>query len=647
MKKYNQNLKSSLIISSSGMLIVTILALNIILAFIFYQYIEHDILQKNNALVNSVKHEVSSFFKKPQQSILRIDDLIANRNVSIDEIQKILDNSLKYSDVFSNFFLLDTTGNVLVTSPSDSDAIGTDHSLYPYFKNVSDSAPLYWSKAFFTYNSKKPLVSISLKSKNKILVGIINLDALGSLVQELDLGKNNYITIIDSTGTYIAHSDMKNVYQRGKDPFYKELIDSKHEEFKKIVYGGQTMIPSIAKEEDQNWSVVIYQSYSELISPIFQFITTSFILTILLLIFSSVISYRRVFLLTSSIDMFIAQSNEVSKGNYNFTLEDFPYAELNVLKNSFLTMASNLQKRELALKRNEQKIKDINESLEIEIEKRTLDLEISNKNLSNSLTQLKSVQERLIQNEKLAALGELITGIAHELNTPIGVSITTVSYLEMKRKELENAIEKNHLKKSQLSKFLSINQASLQTLELNLRKSSDLIELFKQLSTTPDNSDFKKFNISVELQTIYSNLKNQLSQSNIIFNIDCFDHIEILSYKHSFNQVVLQLIHNAMAHAFESPFSKSEKKIDIVAKIENDKLLLTISDNGIGLAPNVLNQVLNPFFTTARGRGFSGLGLNICYNIVSTNLSGEMTISSEKTLGTTITLHIPVNLISS
>lgn len=638
MKRHSQGLKSSLILSSSGMLVITVLTLNFILGFIFYQYIERDILQKNNALVHSIKHEVSSFFKKTQQDILQMNDLIENNYSESHNIQQILDNALKYSDVFSNFFILDSSGSVLITSPQDSSVIGTDHSLYPYFKNVSSDSPLYFSKAFFTYNSKKPLVSISLKSKNKILVGIINLDALGTLVQELDLGKDNYITIIDSSGTYIAHTIMENVYQRGKDPFYLELTSN---EFRKITYDGITMVPTIAKEDDQNWSILIYQSYSELISPIYQFIKTSLLFTLLLLIFSSFISYRRVSLLTSSINSFIAQTDELSAGHYQFSLEHFPYEELNLLKDSFTSMASTLYKRELDLKENEKKIIEINQSLEKKVEERTLDLEESNKNLSESLSQLKELQSQLVETEKLAALGELITGVAHELNTPIGVSITTVSYLELKRNELENSINSNKLKKSDLLKFLSINNSSLKTLNTNLKKSSDLIELFKQLSTKPDLSDRKNFNLLSELEIIKSTFERQLSENVIEINIECDRSIDLQSYKNSFDQVMIHLLQNVIAHAFEPPFSKPKKRIDILVKSKNKNIEILISDNGIGIPSNILERVLNPFFTTARGRGFNGLGLNIVYNIISTNLAGKLNISSKVLSGTIINIIIP------
>jgi len=274
---------------------------------------------------------------------------------------------------------------------------------------------------------------------------------------------------------------------------------------------------------------------------------------------------------------------------------------------------------------------------------RTEALEMTNMELEANVETLKRTQSDLVASEKMAALGSLVAGVAHELNTPIGNSVMTASTICHLTEELVTSAQSNAMKRSALEKYVNEMQQGSTILLRNLQRASELVQSFKQVAVDRETSQSRHFVLSEVVQEVVLMMQPLLKKSSFELTIDIPPQITMDSYPGPLGQVITNLINNALLHAFEG---RAEGKIAISASMTGkSSVTLLVADNGCGISSENLSRIFDPFFTTKLGCGGSGLGLHIVYNIVHSVLQGNIRVTSNLNTGTRFELELPLNCI--
>lgn len=261
---------------------------------------------------------------------------------------------------------------------------------------------------------------------------------------------------------------------------------------------------------------------------------------------------------------------------------------------------------------------------------------------------LRQAQDELVRSEKLAALGSMVAGISHELNTPIGNSLMMASHLIKTGKSMGEAL-KSGLRRSMLDEFLADNGAAGEVLVRNLTTAAELVSSFKQLAADQTTEQRQNFKLSESVAEVLTMLGASLRKAGCRVEQRIPDEIVLNSFPSAVGQVLTHLINNALQHAFVGRES-GVIRIDAMPSDPRQEVrvpgqegvVITLSDNGKGIPVDVLPLIFDPFFTTNRGAGRSGLGLNIAHNIVSGVLGGRISAESTLGFGTTFTMVIAV-----
>lgn len=261
--------------------------------------------------------------------------------------------------------------------------------------------------------------------------------------------------------------------------------------------------------------------------------------------------------------------------------------------------------------------------------------------LKNTLAKLRDTQEELLQSAKMASIGELVSGLAHEMNTPIGISITGVSVLQHYNHELKNKMQDKRLKESDLISFFKQSNGLYDSLNISLQKAAQLVQSFKQVSVDQQVEALREFNFSEYVDTILISLKKQFKHSNIILNVEIDNKIVLYSYPGVYYQILTNLINNSLLHGFDG---ENEGSISIEAKIQGDILHMTYKDTGKGVSKKNLPHIFEPFFTTKRANGGTGLGLHIIYNLITQKLHGSIKAHGKEGDGLIFIMNFPLTI---
>ncbi len=292
-----------------------------------------------------------------------------------------------------------------------------------------------------------------------------------------------------------------------------------------------------------------------------------------------------------------------------------------------------------ARKKAQELIQRLNEGLEQRVHERTLQLEQANLELKETVEQLNRTHKQLVESEKMASLGGLVAGVAHEINTPVGIGVTAASHLEAKTRAMLEEYRAGRLKRSRLEEFLGLCDESTRMILVNLRRASDLIRSFKQVAVDRTSEERRRFALRDYLEEVLLSLKPHLKKTAISVELDCDPELEIDSYPGAYSQILTNLVMNSLVHAY-GPGQAG--RIRVVITQGEGRLRILFSDDGKGIAPEHLDKIFEPFYTTQRGRGGTGLGLHILYNIVTQKLEGTVRCESLLGQGTTFTLDVPL-----
>ncbi|TFE23320.1 sensor histidine kinase [Cohnella luojiensis] len=260
-------------------------------------------------------------------------------------------------------------------------------------------------------------------------------------------------------------------------------------------------------------------------------------------------------------------------------------------------------------------------------------------NLEGRYCELQQAQKQLVESEKMVALGNLVAGVSHEINTPIGIGVTAVSYMDEKSKAFQALFQDSKMKRSDLEDYINTVRETTGMIQTNLFRASELIRSFKQIAVDRSIETKRRFMIKEYIKEVLISLQPNLKKTKHQVWVTGKEEVTLFSDPGAISQIVTNLIMNSLIHAFE-PEDEGQITIDISSHY--NELFLHYSDNGKGMPQHVVEQIFNPFFTTNRSGGGTGLGMHIVYNLVTQSLGGTIRCESKTGAGTDFIIQIPL-----
>ena len=262
-----------------------------------------------------------------------------------------------------------------------------------------------------------------------------------------------------------------------------------------------------------------------------------------------------------------------------------------------------------------------------------------NAELSAALDDLRRTQKELLRASRLASLGSVVAGVAHELNTPIGNSLTVATTLSDKTREFAEKA-KGTLHRSDLAEFIRMSEHAAELLERNMMRAHTLIANFKQVAVDQASEQRRSFDLATMVGEVIAMLRPTLSKTPWQLIVDIPPRIAMDSFPGALGQVIANLVNNAIAHAFDG---RDQGTILINAQVSGNEVLLKVSDDGSGMTAEVCERAFDPFFTTKLGKGGSGLGLHIVFNVVTGILGGGIDLKTAPGSGSRFNLRLPLS----
>ncbi|MGZ3181795.1 MAG: GAF domain-containing sensor histidine kinase [Telluria sp.] len=266
-------------------------------------------------------------------------------------------------------------------------------------------------------------------------------------------------------------------------------------------------------------------------------------------------------------------------------------------------------------------------------------LETQNAALAEALYQLEEAQSEMVRQEKLASLGRLVAGVAHEINTPLGICVTATSHLVQELKLTREELANGEMTEDSLKQFFDIIDQSLRIMTTNTQRAAALVRSFKQVAVDQSSDDLRSFDLRSYLDEVMLSLQPKLKGRPVKVEIDCDKGVHMQNYAGAVSQIVTNMVVNSLVHGFEH---EQAGHIRISARVdEDDQVVFDYSDDGIGMDADTLSKLFDPFFTTKRGTGGSGLGAHILYNLVTGALGGSVKVDSAPGKGLRYHLRFP------
>ena len=266
------------------------------------------------------------------------------------------------------------------------------------------------------------------------------------------------------------------------------------------------------------------------------------------------------------------------------------------------------------------------------------ELRASKDRAEKALEDLREAQQNLIAAEKLAALGGLVAGVAHEVNNPIGISLTVASSFARRCDEFAKEVGSGPLRRSRLDEFLEGGRDAANQLVTNLQRAGELVQSFKQVAVDRSHADRRPFDLRESTDQIVASLRPVLKKSQITLTVDVPPGLTMDSYPGSYGQVLTNLFLNSVVHAFPDGRAGS---VLVEARQVRDDVDIFVSDDGVGMSEEIQRRAFDPFFTTRRGEGGTGLGLHIIFNLVTQQLGGRLAFESRLGWGTRFRITLP------
>ena len=400
------------------------------------------------------------------------------------------------------------------------------------------------------------------------------------------------------------------------------------------------LIKPIIYEGDVKGYVYIRGGLERLNAYINKKILIDIFLTLFVLVLVYFVARRIQKRIADPIDQLSTLLQDVSKNhNYSARAEKTNITEINMLANSLNIMLTRTQNQIERHKNDKQEIKQLNQSLEEKVNQRTIALREANQELLTTLERMHQYQNQIVESEKMASLGQMVAGVAHEVNTPIGLGITGSTLLRDKLAEISQSFEQKTLTSSQLKRFIDNGVENLDLIYRNLNRAAELVSSFKRVAVNQDG----ELNSIVNMHELISNVMLSMRADLLVKDpnvvIHCSSQLMFETKVGPLQQVLQQLLSNSVIHGFRD---NQNNEIEITVERNESSLIIDYYDNGIGVDKSIKKRIFDPFVTTKRGEGGSGLGMHLVYNLVTQALGGSVYFDDQSSKGTRFIITLPL-----
>ncbi len=597
---------------------------------------------KNRFSVRSASEDLKARFEILLNAVLEKTEIFVMSCDYLDRetIDLMIREMTDPSDIKS-VILVDDRGIVVSAvsqeaSYQDSSRIlGNDLSYNPLYMEVLKEGGPVWSDKYLSQLAGDSTIAVAVPGRHFTAIAEVSWEYIQSTLQLARSEDYLSVWIIDKSGDMVA--DTEGIYTPGVDNLM--WIDFVRQALKEDIFIPRQSFKRRNYHLSSNYSdslgwvfltrVPVGLEHPDIYSRMTDLVILLLVQFLLILVITPLVA--------SPISMSMIRLAEYAQRIADQSTEApwVPHrvSELNTLAANLRYMAGEVYQREASLR-------DLNKELENRVKQRTRELKDANSELQQSLNSLNRMKDELVEAEKLSALGSLVAGISHELNTPLGNALMAVSAMMEQHRNFKN-IQEGELTVNALEKYLEHIGTGLSISHRNLEKSSELVSSFKQVAVDQTSSKRRTFSLEEMLSDLLLTLQPLMKRSPVRIVRNLQSGINMNSYPGMLGQIITNLINNAVIHGYggDQPgeiFLTSES-------LNADRVVITVRDNGKGMSEEVLGKVFEPFFTTRQNEGGSGLGLSIAINGVKQILGGTIEVDSKQGEGTVFRVNIPVN----
>lgn len=631
--KKKLKLRRTINISFVLMVIIPLLIISIVALIISRKYIMDLSKDGSDQLMHQLQLNLQDYFEAPK------NELSAIRNIMIiageDKEHDVLSAYFEKQVEFHHFLIIDEQGLVEYAYPNEDAIIGFDYSRESAFVQIAKGKTEAFSLTYVDKSEDKVSINYAIPFGEKTFLGVMHLDTMQEILERTVNDNSLIVGVTDDFGVYLVHTNYNYVEQRIYDSYVQEDY-----QYKKVKMEGNDYYLSSKKVENMGWHIFVYEPVENLNHKLqTTFLYLGLIITITVII-TGVIGLKLNSFVFNSFDILLKKTKEVRNGSYNVAIEPSGFEEINELSENFMNMIDEVKSREDHIMDQNYQIESMNKALEQRVIDRTNELFSANQELEVALENLKVTQDQLVESEKLASLGNLVSGLAHEINTPLGVILTVTTYLQESTAQVMKAYETGLLKKSDFDKYLNTRDESEGLIFENVTKAIELISSFKMISAEQRNAEKRVVEVKEFIESIIKSLDPQMRKNNIALELHMKEQVQMETVPIALYQILVNLIMNVKAHAYD----EDGGKVDVFVKRLTNMLEITVQDYGNGIEADSIKHIFEPFYTTKRGKGGTGLGLSIVYNTVKQNLKGEILCYSEREVGTQFIVKLPYEL---
>ena len=569
-------------------------------------YLHKDLIEKNELLVNSIANGLQQIVTIPEDVLYEMFAMHYSEELggSFDKQLQIVHSS---HTIVENLIVLDKEGYVESFAPYDEDMLGLDMSRQEFFLRA-DESPV-WFKSLLSPDTGEVTVSVSQRFRDRVYVVDIQLIDLVQAFSIAKTSQGSFQVILDSDGTVLAHHDRNKVVQRENMSMLSELRTLKPGILftDTVCYGGERYVASFYRLPGVEWTVGFFNNEKDALTPLIRLRRYTFFTLSVSLLITVLIALMLIHSVTRSVNKIRKFTADLGSGNFDTSIPQTRIEEFDILLQQLKTTRA-------AVKERESELQQLTDDLEDIVHERTHELE-------DSMRNLKQTQSQLILSEKMAALGGLVAGVAHEINTPIGIGVTAASFIQEQMESIKRDLNNDTLTQEAFESFLEVNIESAELLLSNMKRASDLISSFKKVAVDQQTDKLNEFNLMEYTSEVLRSLTPKLKAGRHKTFIHCDKLIFMKSYPGAFSQILANLVVNSVSHGFEHMF---EKEIHITISQKKGQAVIEYCDNGRGIPESVASHIFDPFYTTKRNKGGTGLGMNIVYNLVTQKLGGSI-----------------------
>lgn len=624
--------------------LVQVVVAVLIAKYQLYPQVEALQLQLNSTLAANTAQNTRQALNRPLTAVraaqAQLDALPAEPSPAA---QAVLQQLVDTSEAAESTYLLNAEGRVIAVATAQlnrgarnsrlNDRMGLDLSQSEVFRS-HDKAYLRISPIFLSAVTDQPMVAVTAPTLGgALLVMEISLSRLSQDKGNTQQPGGIQVLIVDADGLIIADQYGNKAQQASTLPLdvLHSLQDGDHTVFTmNDTHWFASSSPIAIGTLD--WRVIVMRPESAVYGPITNIVVLTVATTAVLLLVTFLVLVffvRRIGHATEALghNARVLEAGEIPE------YQDLAARELIEVDASLRSMAHTLTQREAALKRS-------NEELEKRVMDRTRHLQAANAELETTLNQLETTQAELVQAGKMAALGSMVAGVAHELNTPMGNARLTATTLVSRAQQLRQVVQSGQVSRADLIQRAQAFEEGAELIDRSLERASEIVQAFKQVAVDQASNRRRSFLLQELLHENQLLLSPRLNQANITVTTTPADKLTLNSYPGDLGQVITNLIENAMVHGYAGlPSGVIEVGI---ATPRAGWVSISVRDYGRGIPKASLGKVFDPFFTTRLGQGGSGLGLSIVYTMVTRTLGGSIRVQSELGQGTCFTVDLPL-----